>query len=103
MNSMKMTGAALIVLALIVGGAPAASANTDCQESEGIIGIGLFGIIGIGQYGIIGIGANGIIGIGTNGIIGIGGEEEATTSSQMSCDDPDVAAFGIIGIGDEEG
>lgn len=101
MNSLKMTGAALIVFALIAGSP--ATADTECQQQDGIIGIGLFGIIGIGQYGIIGIGADGIIGIGTDGIIGIGNEDEADADSQLSCDDPDVAAFGIIGIGDEEG
>lgn len=101
MNSLKMTGAALIVIALIAGSP--ATADTDCQAQDGIIGIGLFGIIGIGQYGIIGIGADGIIGIGADGIIGIGEDDEATTSGQLSCDEPDVATFGIIGIGDEEG
>lgn len=93
MKSMKMTCAALIALALITS-APT-SADSDCQETNGIIGIGLLGIIGIGQ--------SGIIGIGTLGIIGIGEEDEAPTSSQLSCEEPDVSAFGIIGIGAEEG
>lgn len=96
MNSMKSLGAALIVMALIVGGA--ASADTDCQVKQATGDVSLFGIIGIGQYGIIGI--------GVDGIIGIGDDDEATTaasSTQLSCDEPDVSAFGIIGIGGEEG
>lgn len=100
MNSMKVTGAALIAIALIVGGA--ANADTECQVSQDTGDVSFFGIIGIGQYGIIGIGTDGIIGIGTDGIIGIGGDEEASTT-QLSCEEPDVSAFGIIGIGGDEG